>query len=75
MGRRIADDLIDEFVAQPVFRKLVASLIRRVENSTKQPLKICMDRLLPPIRTRPIRFALPELHTVSDALRLLSRRE
>jgi hypothetical protein len=31
-------------------------------------LKLCLDRLLPAIRTRPIQFKLPALRTVSDAL-------
>jgi hypothetical protein len=31
-------------------------------------LKIAMDRLLPPIKSRPISFKLPTLRTVSDAL-------
>jgi hypothetical protein len=35
-------------------------------------LKICMDRLLPPIKSRPITFKLPELRTVSDALSAIS---
>jgi hypothetical protein len=35
-------------------------------------LKICMDRLLPPLKSRPLRFKLPELRTVSDALSALA---
>jgi hypothetical protein len=35
-------------------------------------LKICMDRLLPPLKSRPIQFKLPELHTTSDALSALA---
>jgi hypothetical protein len=31
-----------------------------------------MDRLLPPIKSRPITFKLPELRTVSDALSAIS---
>jgi hypothetical protein len=30
--------------------------------------KIAMDRLLPPIKSRPIQFKLPKLDTVSNAL-------
>jgi hypothetical protein len=28
---------------------------------------LCMERLLPPVRSRPLRFKLPVLHTVADA--------
>jgi hypothetical protein len=29
--------------------------------------KICLDRILPPMKARPFRFKLPALHTISDA--------
>jgi hypothetical protein len=35
-------------------------------------LKIAMDRLLPPLKSSPIQFKLPELHTTSDALSALA---
>src|SRR5205823_14611590 len=35
-------------------------------------LKICADRLLPPLKSRPIKFALPELRTATDALTALA---
>jgi Family of unknown function (DUF5681) len=30
-------------------------------------LRLCMDRILPPCKSRPFRFKLPALHTISDA--------
>jgi hypothetical protein len=30
-------------------------------------LRLCIDRILPPRRERPLRFALPKLRTVADA--------
>jgi hypothetical protein len=30
-------------------------------------LKICLDRILPPMKSKPIRFKLPALHTIGDA--------
>jgi hypothetical protein len=35
-------------------------------------LKICMDRLLPPLKSRPVNFKLPTLRTTSDALSALT---
>src|ERR1700730_2714864 len=35
-------------------------------------LRIAMDRLLPPLKGRPITFKLPTLHTISDAQNALS---
>jgi hypothetical protein len=31
-------------------------------------LRLCLERLLPPLKSRPIQFKLPALRTVSDAL-------
>jgi hypothetical protein len=31
-------------------------------------LRLCLERILPPVRSRPISFKLPELRTASDAM-------
>ena len=38
-----------------------------VNQSDPTALRLCMERLLPPVRSRPLRFKLPVLHTVADA--------
>jgi hypothetical protein len=35
-------------------------------------LRLCLERLLPPVRSRPISFKLPALRTTSDALSAIS---
>ena len=35
-------------------------------------LRLCLERLLPPVRSRPISFKLPALRTTSDALEAIS---
>jgi hypothetical protein len=35
-------------------------------------LRLCLERLLPPVKSHPISFKLPELHTIGDAQRALS---
>lgn len=35
-------------------------------------LRICLDRILPPRRERPVLFALPELRSVSDATKAIA---
>jgi hypothetical protein len=32
-----------------------------------QMMRLCVERLLPPRRVRPIKFKLPTLHTIADA--------
>jgi hypothetical protein len=36
-------------------------------------LRLCLERLLPPIKSRPINFKLPELRTISDAQDALAK--
>jgi Family of unknown function (DUF5681) len=36
-------------------------------------LKICLDRILPPPKSRPFRFKLPPLHTIGDAQEALAQ--
>ena len=38
-----------------------------------QAMKLCLERLLPPVRSRPINFKLPELRTISDAQDALAK--
>jgi Family of unknown function (DUF5681) len=51
-------------------------LVRKVVELAKAgdvgALKICMDRLLPPLKSRPVNFKLPTLRTTSDALAALT---
>jgi hypothetical protein len=39
---------------------------------TIQAVKLCLERILPPVKSRPISFKLPELHTIADAQSALS---
>ena len=36
-------------------------------------LRLCLERILPPVRSRPINFKLPELRTISDAQDALAK--
>jgi hypothetical protein len=37
-----------------------------------QAMRLCMERLLPPVKSRPFKFKIPELHTIADAQNALS---
>jgi len=51
---------------------LVRKVIEAAKDGDMTAAKLCLDRLLPPIKSRPIRFELPELRTTSDALAALA---
>jgi hypothetical protein len=36
-------------------------------------MKLCIERILPPVKSRPISFKLPALHTISDAQDALAK--
>ena len=37
-----------------------------------QAMRLCMERLLPPVKSRPFKFKIPELRTIADAQNALS---
>jgi Family of unknown function (DUF5681) len=62
--------------AESVLSGEAEGLVRKVIELAKAgdvgALKICMDRLLPPLKSRPVNFKLPTLRTTSDALAALT---
>jgi hypothetical protein len=51
---------------------LVRKLIETAKAGDPACLKICIDRLLPALKSRPISFKLPKLRTIADAQNALS---
>src|ERR1700757_3956348 len=51
---------------------LVRKVIELAKAGDVGALKICRDRLLPPLKSRPVNFPLPTLRTTSDALDALT---
>jgi hypothetical protein len=51
---------------------LARTLIKTALAGDPACLKICFDRLVPPMKCHPIRFKLPALHTINDAQQALS---
>ena len=56
--------------AEALFSGECKALVRKTIELAKAgdvgALRLCLERLLPAIKSRPIRFELPELHTTSD---------
>jgi hypothetical protein len=42
-------------------------LITKAKHGNLPALRVCIDRILPPRRERPVHFAMPELRSVVDA--------
>ena len=62
--------------AESLFDGEVEHLTRRCVDMAlagdPQAMRICMDRLLPPVKSRPFKFKIPELRTIADAQNALS---
>jgi hypothetical protein len=52
------------------------AMIRTVIDKAKQgdmiALRLCLDRILPPRRDRPVQFAIPELNSADDASKTMA---
>ena len=47
---------------------IVQRLLQLVEQGDPTALRLCLERLMPPLRERPLHFALPPLATPADAV-------
>ena len=49
-------------------KTIVQRLLELAENGDPTALRLCLERLSPPLRERPLHFALPPLATPADAV-------
>ena len=51
---------------------IVRKAIEKAKRGDASALRLCLDRLVPPRRDRPIRFELPELASANDASKAMA---
>ena len=49
-------------------KTIVQRLLELAENGDPTALRLCLERMCPPLRERPLQFALPPLATPADAV-------
>ena len=49
-------------------RTIVQRLVELAEKGDPTALRLCLERMMPPLRERPLQFALPPLATPADAV-------
>ena len=64
---RAAEALLDGEAAA-----LTRMAIRRALEGDATALRLCLDRILPPRRHRPVQFTIPELGSASDATKVMA---
>ena len=67
-GSRHKASLLAESLIDGETDRLTRRCIYEALKGDMQAMKLCLERLLPPVKSRPINFKLPTLRTVSDAL-------
>ena len=59
----VVEHLFDEHA-----KTIVQQLIRLAEQGDPTALRLCLERIIPPLRERPLQFALPPIETPADAV-------
>jgi hypothetical protein len=71
-GARNATTLAMEALLDGESAALTRKAIERAKKGDPQALRLCLERLLPPRKDRPVTFALPPINSPKDALGALS---
>src|SRR2546430_2673311 len=72
-GSRHRASLLAESLLDGETDRLTRRCIYEAIRGDMQAMKLCLERLLPPVKSRPINFKLPELRTISDAQDALAK--
>ena len=75
-GRPVGARNAATLLAERLFDGETETLVRKVVEKAKQgdvvALRLCLDRILPPRRERPVRFATPEMNSAEDAVKAMA---
>ena len=71
-GARNAATVLAEQLLDGEVEGLIRKIIQKAKHGDVTALRICIDRILPPRRERPVQFAMPELRSVGDASKAIS---
>jgi Family of unknown function (DUF5681) len=71
-GSRHSASLFAEKLLSGESEELVRKVIELAKGGDVAALKLCFDRILPAPKSRPVRFRLPEVRTITDASNALT---
>jgi Family of unknown function (DUF5681) len=67
-GSRHKSTLFAQALLDGEVEHLVRTVVEAAKNGDMAAMRLCLERLCAPIKSRPIQFKLPALRTISDAL-------
>jgi hypothetical protein len=71
-GARNAATVIAEQLFDGEVETLTRTAIEEAKRGNMVALRLCLDRILPPRRDRPVNFAIPELNSAADASKAMA---
>jgi hypothetical protein len=71
-GARNVATVLAEQLLDGEAEELVRKVITKAKHGNLPALRICIDRILPSRKERPVQFAMPELRSVGDASKAIS---
>jgi Family of unknown function (DUF5681) len=72
IGSRNAATLIAEQLLDGEAEKIIRMVIKKAKQGDVTCLRLCLDRLVPPRRDRPVNFKIPLLNSAEDATKAMA---
>jgi hypothetical protein len=71
-GARNAATMLAEQLLDGEAETLIRKAIQKAKQGNLPALRMCLDRILPPRRDRPVHFTIPELNSATDASKAMA---
>ncbi len=71
-GARNAASVLAEHLLNNDAEEIIREIIKKAKQGDVTCLRLCLDRLVPPCRDRPVHFTLPTLNSADDASKAMA---
>jgi hypothetical protein len=71
-GSRNRATLLAERLLDGEAEEIIRKVIKKAKQGDMVALRLCLDRIVPPRRDRPVHFTIPALHSANDASRAMA---
>ena len=72
MGARNAATVIAEQLLDGEAEEIIRKVIKKAKQGDMTALRLCLDRIVPPRRDRPVHFTIPVLNSADDASKAMA---
>jgi hypothetical protein len=71
-GTRNRATMLAEQLLDGEAETMVRTVVELAKNGSMSALRLCLDRILPPRRDRPVCFAIPRMNSAEDAVKAMA---